>query len=263
MATIGRAWTSIVRRALHAGISLRRMWYQDRSWIGRLVAISGNSVVVDGCRFTLAHPLVTDTMRARIVRGRYERSERELLQVWLNPDAPVVECGGGIGIVATLINRRLTRPERHLVVEANPFLLPAIEQQKRLNGAAFTILNGAIDYSGRQVVSLSVDDDFISGRLGSERKRVFTVPAVTLRALIEQHPWHGATLVCDIEGTETELVEHDVDVLARGFRMLFIEAHPEFRSPRQLNTMFERLEHAGFSRVATVRKVHLWRNHER
>lgn len=247
---------------LTARVWIRRAWYQDRSWVGRLVVFTGNTVAIDGCRFTLAAPLVTNAMRARIVRGRYERSERELLSAWLNPNAPVIECGGGLGIVATLINRRLTRPEQHLVVEANPYLLPVIERQKRLNQAAFTTLNSAIDYSGRQLVSLSVDDDFISGRLGSERTSVFTVPAVTLRALIEQRPWHGATLVCDIEGTETELVEHDTDVLARCFDMLFIEAHPEFRSREQLNTMFERLERAGFDRVAAVRKVHLFQNQQ-
>jgi hypothetical protein len=62
----------------------------------------------------------------------------------------------------------------------------------------------------------------------------------------------------DIEGTETEVVEHDADVLARCFDMLFIEAHPESRSAEQLRAMFVPLEGVGFARIAGVRKVHVF-----
>ena len=247
-------------RVRAARTRLRRAWYKDRPWIGRFVALAGNRVVLDDCRFTLAHPLVTDAMRARIVRGRYERSERELLDKWLDPDAPVIECGGGLGIVAVLVNRRLIRPRQHLVVEANPCLIQLLERQKALNGAAFTVLHGAIDYSGSIVASFNVNDDFISGRLDSQSSCSVAVPALTLRALIEQQPYQGATLICDIEGTETELIEHDCDVLAQRFEMLYIETHPEFRPVNQINTMFARLEQFGFARLGSVRKVHAFRN---
>jgi FkbM family methyltransferase len=256
---IARLRAGILWRLSAARVRLRRSWYRDRPWIGRLVTLTGNRVTLDGCRFTLANPLITDAMRARILRGRYERSEREMLRTWMNPAAPVIECGGGLGIIATLIDRRLVHPDQHLVVEANPLLIPVLEEQKHLNGAAFTVLNRAIDYSGQQLVSLSVDDDFISGRVGPRGTHRFTVPAVTLRELVDGQRWQGATLVCDIEGAETDLVEHEIDVLVRCFDMLFIEAHPEFRSAQELETMFGRLEQAGFERIGNVRKVHAFR----
>jgi FkbM family methyltransferase len=260
---VARFLAGVSGRVRHMRIRLRRAWYADRPWIGRLVALSGNRVAVDGCRFTLAHPLVTDAMRARIVRGRYESAERELLNAYLDPDAPVIECGGGLGMIATLVNRRLKDPRKHLVVEGNPSLIPLLEQQKRLNGAAYTIVNGAIDYSGPPVISLSVDDDFISGRVGAAGTRSFEAPALTLRTLVERQHWKAVTLICDIEGSETEVVEHESDVLARFFDMLFIEAHPRFRSVEQLETMFARLEQFGFVRIAAVRKVHAFRSRRR
>jgi hypothetical protein len=260
---VTRLWAGVSHRVRHVRIRLRHAWYADRPWIGRLVALSGNRVVVDGCRFTLAHPLVTDATRARIVRGRYESAEREVLDAYLDPDAPVIECGGGLGMVATLVNRRLRDPRKHLVVEANPSLIPLLEQQKQLNGAAYTVVNGAIDYSGPPVISLALDDDFISGRVGAAGMRSFEAPALTLRTLVERRRWRAITLVCDIEGSETELVEHESDVLALFFDMLFIEVHPRFRSVERLEAMFARLEQFGFVRIGAVRKVHAFRSRHR
>jgi FkbM family methyltransferase len=249
----------LANRVRSARSHLRRAWNSDLPWLGRVVAVCGNHVTVEGWRFSLRHVLITDTIRARVLRGRYERSERELLRIWLNPQAPVIELGGGLGIVATIVNHKLARPRDHLVVEANPSLIPVLEQHKRLNGAGFTVLNRAIDYSGQPLVSLCVDGDFISGRIGPDGADVFRVQATTLRSLAEEQRWERATLVCDIEGAEADLVEHDADTLARWFDLLVIEAHPEHRSSEQLSAMFGRLSQFGFERVASVRKVHVFR----
>ena len=52
---------------------------------------------------------------------------------------PVVELGGSAGIVACLTNSLLLDPTRHIVVEANPNLVPILERNRQTNGCQFGI----------------------------------------------------------------------------------------------------------------------------
>ena len=195
-------------------------------------------------------------MRTRLWRGTYERSERALLQRWLDSQAPVVELGGGIGVVSTLVNCRLSNPTRHVVVEANPELLPILARQRQLNRASFNVEHGAIDYSGAATTTLDVSDGFLAGRVASGGPGI-PVVTTTLERVFERHPWTGVTLICDIEGLETDLVEHEGEIIERHCRTLVIEVHPEFRPDQARARMFEALQRRGFRLVDHLRKVHV------
>src|SRR5687768_9453953 len=132
-------------RAQAFAYHVRQWWYRDHPVLGLLVELAGNRVRIDGCRFDVSHPEISRAIRSRLVRGRYERAELHLLRRWLEPDSPVVELGGGIGVVATLVNRRLSDPARHVVVEANPSLIPVINRQRTANEAHFRVEHGAVD----------------------------------------------------------------------------------------------------------------------
>ncbi|HSL23082.1 MAG TPA: FkbM family methyltransferase [Vicinamibacterales bacterium] len=250
---------ALERRLRAPWVALRRWWHRDHPWMGWIVVATGNSVRLDGCRFDVSHPQITNALRARLWRGRYERSERALIETWLDRAAPVIELGGGIGVVATLVNRRLRNPHRHVVVEANPSLIPVLERQKALNGASFIVEHAAVDYSGGRTTKLVVDEEFISGRVGATAGRAVEVPAVTLARLLRRYPWTGITLVCDIEGIETQLVEHEGELLAYRCTTLIIEVHPEFRSEAECEALFASLRARGFAHVGRVRKVHAFR----
>ena len=243
-------------RLASAARRLRRWWRRDHAWLGALVRLAHVTVRLDGRAFDTSDPLISDAMRTRLWRGTYERSERAVLQRWLDSQAPVVELGGGIGVVATLVNCRLSEPTRHVVVEANPGLLPILERQRQLNGARFSVEPAAIDYSGAATTTLNVSDGFIAGRVGSGGPGV---PVVTtnLARLFERHQWTGVTLICDIEGLETDLVEQEGDIIERHCRTLVIEVHPEFRTDKARARMFEALQWRGFRPVESLRKVHV------
>jgi FkbM family methyltransferase len=250
-------------KAQDAWRSARRWWYRDHEWLGRLVELRGNRVRLEGCTFDVSHPQITRALRARMLRGRYERSERELMKAWLDPAAPVIELGGGIGVVSTLVNRQLRDAARHVVVEANPSLIPVIERQKQANGTGYTVVNAAIDYSPGGMTELHIGDEFISARVGGGTPSgTVRVPSMTLAGLLERYPWTGATLLCDIEGIETELVEREGEHIGRHFRTLIIEVHPEFRSAAQCEALFTRLDALGFEKTASVRKVHAFRKRD-
>jgi FkbM family methyltransferase len=117
-----------------------------------------------------------------------------------------VECGGGLGIVACLANRRLQQPTQHLVVEANPALLPVLSRHAELKGCRFEVVQAAIGYER------PTTEFFVCGnRLPSSRERrtprPIKVSTVTLGSLLERY--ERANVICDIEGTEIELIEHE------------------------------------------------------
>ncbi len=272
VAVAAQVWATRGIRGIAAAVALRfkarwqglrQWWYGDHDCLGRLVEFRGDWVRMDDCRFDLSHPQISRGLKCRLLRGRYERSERELLRDWLETGSPVIELGGGIGIVATLVNRRLRDPSRHLVLEANPSLIGIINSQKSQNNAEFTVEHGALDHSSSPTVHLHVEDEFISGRVGAPSGDAVEVPAVTLEQLLLRYPWTGVTLICDIEGVETELVEREGETLRRHCDTLIIEVHPEFRSPAQCEALFTRLDGLGFERVARVRKVHAFRHRRR
>ena len=60
------------------------------------------------------------------------------LMGWLGA---IVEFGGGIGVISCLANRRIGQRDRHIVVEANPHLIPLLEKNRSLNRCAFTVVN--------------------------------------------------------------------------------------------------------------------------
>jgi FkbM family methyltransferase len=253
-----------IREGIHWRLSILRhrlqRWFSLERVEGRIVAWRGNWIELDGCRFDVSHPSISNIHRARLARGTYERSERALLLAWLDDAAPVIELGGGIGIVATLINRRLQIPANHVVVEANPLLIPVLERQKAANGAAYAVEHAAVDYSGAPTTTFGVGPTFISGRLNFDKARkTFVVPTTTLASLLRRYPWRGATLICDIEGQETQMVAREGELLSQAFTSLLIEVHPEVRSNQEYAAFFSTIEALGFSRVASLRTVHVYR----
>ena len=103
-------------------------------------------VSLDGCRFALQSLDSESEMWVSLVNGFYEQPERIALTRYLDPDLPVIELGGCAGVIACLTNRRLHDRRAHVVVEANPLMLPLLLKNARLNGCDFQVVNAAIAY---------------------------------------------------------------------------------------------------------------------
>lgn len=242
-------------------VSRVRYWttQHDYPWIGRLAASITESVLVEGRRFLAPRALVNDVVRCRMLLGRYERPERDLLRRHLDLSRPVLEIGGGLGIVASLINRRLHHPERHVVVEPNPGVLRTIEANGRLNGARFTLVHGALAYT-TGVANLRFGDDVLSTTLADGPSGEVQVPALTLTGLLEQFGWDQCVLVMDVEGAEVDLVRNEAAILSDRVSMIIMEDHPMWVDPQTRRRMFATLHEAGFDRIEQRVHAHALRN---
>src|SRR5947209_8143485 len=114
--------------------------------VGRLVELGGNRVTIEGLHFSVDNTLITRREKGLLDVGLHETGEIALARRYVVGGLPVVELGGGIGVVSCIVNRQLTRPTDHVVVEANADLVPTLEVNRRLNGAGFRIRNVALAY---------------------------------------------------------------------------------------------------------------------
>ncbi len=220
--------------------------------VGRLVELGGNRVSIEGLDFSVDNTLITTREKGRLDVGLHERGEIALARRYVLTDLPVVELGGGIGIVSCIINRLLTRPADHLVVEANAELIPTLEVNRRLNGCRFRIRDVALAYGSEQVV-LAVDS-FAASRIGGTGRRV-VVPTATLASLLAETAFQRINLVVDIEGAEVDLVEREGPVVARHARVLIVETHPKVAGAEPTDRMLAALRTLGFAQVARVGDV--------
>jgi FkbM family methyltransferase len=221
----------------------------DNWLVGRFVESRGNRIDLFGLKISVDSPGITTRQKSTLFYGRYEVEEQQLLRGHLDPALPVIELGGCIGVVSCTVNRMLEQPTRHVVVEANPQLVPTLEENRRLNDCSFTVVHQAVAY-GVDAVNLSVPGSFVCGNVTGDGETVATVPATKLSNIALPNEFERFTLIMDIEGAEVELVEHDGELLAARTSMIIAEFHPQARGADRIAETRRRLEQLGFEEVA-------------
>jgi FkbM family methyltransferase len=245
----------IEREGLPAILARRARWYGSMvggplARSGRLAAgwvverLLGDRVRIDGLAFSTASPLIARSQKGEMLFGRHEAEERRMLGRWLPPELPVVEFGGGIGVVSCLANRRLARPEQHVVVEANPGIIPVLERNRDLNGCRFRVVNKALAYDAESV-AFSVHPRFTASRIGGAGATV-DVAATSLERVIAAAGFDRVSLICDVEGAEAALVERELETIRGRVRTLLVEIHPAIIGAEATSRLIGALEASGF-----------------
>jgi len=174
----------------------------------------------------------------------YEAPERELSKRYIKPNDRVCELGGCLGIVSMVIQRQLAQPHSHLVVEANPALLPLIERNRALNGGQFTLHHAAV--GNGQPLTLDISSGLLSNSTKNTETatQTVTVAGCTLDALNEAHGGFDV-LVMDIEGAEREVILGESQSW-RGARLIIAEWHPSLIGGAVVEQIRTALTSAGF-----------------
>ena len=178
---------------------------------------------VAGLELHVPFALTDLEFRGRFITGEYETEERRHLRTYLRPDATVLELGACLGVVSCLTNRLLDRPERHVVVEANPTLIPWIERNRDHNDCRFEIEQCLV--TDRPAADFYLHELIVGGSATRATGKKISVPGKTIDRLEREHGLAFDTLVMDIEGGEYHLLRDYRDRLRR-FRQIFMEIHP-------------------------------------
>jgi FkbM family methyltransferase len=160
--------------------------------------------------------------RGCFLTGNYEAEERELIRAFVRPTDSVLELGACLGIVSCTTNKLLADKSRHVVVEGNPFCIPAIHRNRELNQCGFLIENCAVS-NQREATFYLHPVYVVGGTTQRESSRPVRVPARSLADLDARHGPFTA-LVMDIEGSELEIIEASQEILKR-YRLVIVELH--------------------------------------
>jgi FkbM family methyltransferase len=247
---IVRIWRKIDREGLGTILKRRLRWYWSmiriNNWfVGRMVEILGNRVRMEGLVFSVDSPSIETSHKSILVFGLHELDERSLLRRHLPRNLPIVECGGGLGVISCLANRRIDRPDRHVVVEANPNLIPLIERNRTLNGCQFMVVNKAIAYDS-PIIKFNVNSNFVGSSIGVVSDEMVSVLAASMKETADAAGFDHFSLICDIEGAEAALVDREIDVLRERVPFILLEVHPGVIGSDAVDEMIFKLESVGF-----------------
>lgn len=250
-----KALTMIKNRGLLYTIRFVHLFIHEDNWLlGRLVEMTGDTGKLDGCTFDLSQPVITTFLKSRFLLKSWEEEARYLFKKYQPVDLPLVEFGASIGIVSCITNKQLTDPASHIVVEANPNLLPVLEKNRADNDCKFRVLNNAIAY-GSEEVHFSFSDRCNEGLI-SQTASDITVPTTSLQKILEAEGLSKINLICDIEGHEVELIENEGLVIANHVDWIIIEVHGRLRADKTLTMLEER----GFLLIEEFENNHVYRN---
>ena len=200
------------------------------------------------------HPLIL----RHLAKGSYETKEVSIARQILRAGDRVIELGAGIGFVSVVCNRAIPGLVWQ-AVEVNPDLVASIEQNRKLNGLNFEIVNCAYA-KGDGTRKLYVDRSlwWASSLLRTEDTgEVIEAAARDINsALAEFEP---NVLIVDIEGGEYELIEHSD---FHGVDDIVVEMHPEHVGDALHSSALAKLLSDGFqidTALSRNKVLHLYR----
>lgn len=168
-------------------------------------------------------------IKKQLMRGTYENAERILVERYLDPSIHLIELGGSLGVLSSLLAKKLAANVRYDIVEANTAIVDVCRRnaQSAKPQCDVHVHNKAIAY-GATEVSFHASENVHVSRLGnSGQNGNITVQAVQLSQLlaISGSPSHY-TLVMDIEGAEYDVFLNDPAAFET-CDLAIIEIHPD------------------------------------
>jgi FkbM family methyltransferase len=222
-------------------------------WYGELIENRGNVIDIDGCTFSVDSPVITTESKSKFMFNQYEWPERQAIARFVDSKIPVVEFGGSIGVVSCLTNRKLSDPGRHVVVEANPALVPVLLRNRDRNQCAFEVLPRIVAYGSDHVAFYVNNSNFVISTgvpvATDEHVEVIEVETTNLRSILNQYRFDRCMLICDIEGGESDLLRFESEVLKDRVATLILEVHEWSLGSKRVGEMLEQLVELGFQKV--------------
>lgn len=188
--------------------------------------------------------------RKSLLRGNYEKLERNAVNTHIKETDKVVELGSGIGFMSTFM--AVTKGVKNITTfEANPALLPFIKKMHELNGVSEQIIvrNALVApqdgdpmpfYVRGNFLASSLSDD-MGGRFGGV-VRTEMIEVIDFNEFVASEKPNA--LVSDIEGYESILFPQcDLS----GFDKAIIELHPASSGIGGIKSVFDAFSNAGLA----------------
>jgi FkbM family methyltransferase len=202
---------------------------------------------VEGLDLVIPFHLTDIKFRGQFPINFYEKQERRYLKQFLPKNSTVLELGACLGVVSCITNRLLDHPERHVVVEANPNVIPTIEENKARNQCKFHIEHCML--SSKPENTFFIGKNILTSSNIRQSTEQITVAGKTIGQLEQQYDLKFDVLIMDIEGGELGVLRENRDKL-KELSVVFMEIHPhpEVLSAENVAECLSILEAAGLEK---------------
>lgn len=201
-----------------------------------------------GLRFPNDPAILIPRIRQSLRKDAYEKLESEAVMKVARAGDTVLELGGGIGYMSTLIAVKQPVTAVHSF-EANPHLIDYIHRVHAENDVTnVTVHNALLAPKASDPVDFYVRKNLLASsldRTATDEAAISSVEKVAVRDInatfAEIRP---SVLVCDIEGAEADILPAlDYDAL----RAAVIELHPQWIGPEGVRAVFDAMHRAGLT----------------
>lgn len=189
--------------------------------------------------------IITPAIEDAIDSGTFEAEEALQLQYIVEPGDRVLEIGAGIGFISTLLARH-SSVDKVIAVEANPRLLPYMQDLHDLNGVTKVVRkNAVLTNAPLDSMTFYLRKDFWMGSLSSGPNpylETVEVPTASLDNLLASEAI--SLIVCDVEGAESFLfADADLSSVTR----VYLELHDHVTGLKGVHDLFSALGERGFT----------------
>mgnify|MGYP003626221734 FL=1 len=198
-----------------------------------------------GMKFPNHADIIKGRVRSLLRKNAYEQKESEAALRVVKEGDVVIELGAGIGYMSTLVASKRKIKSVHSF-EANPHLIPYIQQVHAANGLTNAHVTNAILGSRKGTVDFYVRDNLLGSSMAVLKGEV-DPPSTKVDVLNGKTVFKdiGANvLICDIEGAEVDLIP-SLDLT--DLRAAIIELHPQWIGPEGVNKVFKAFMDAGLA----------------
>ena len=191
--------------------------------------------------------VMTAKLRRKLRMNAYEAKEAQAVLRCVAKGDTVLELGGGIGYISTLIAKKRAVKAVHSF-EANPHLAPFHAQMHAANGVTTVTTHNALLAARKgKPQPFYVREDFLASSLeekvnGMPVKSVEDVEVLGLNAVCNE--LKPDILVCDIEGAEADLLPN---LKYKGLRGAIIELHPQWIGAQGVRAVFDAMHAVGLA----------------
>jgi FkbM family methyltransferase len=231
----------------------------DSPLFGLLWSLTNRDYKTEGLKFHLPHKMMPMGFRSRFYFDAYEGGERVLCKKHLTSEDCIIELGACVGVVSCVCNQLLKDRTKHVVVEANPLLIPWLEKNRAANEASFHIEHGMLSKSNDG--NFRIEKYIVSGSANTTSGELIKVPVFDLETICQKYKIIPTVIVMDIEGGEIDFISENQKWLDahKEVTTMVIEMHPFIVGDELIENSKATLKHLGFSLVENIGFVEAWK----
>lgn len=201
-----------------------------------------------GLRFPDRPDILAPRLRRSLRRNNYERTEADAARSQVTAEDTVLELGGGIGFMSSVMARNCKARHVH-VFEPNPDAVAYMRDVHALNEIENATVTNAIVGPKKGTVTFYQRENLLASSLDKDPAKMDTpiVAEHEIEVLNINTVWKDlkpSVLVCDIEGAEADLFDK---AALTGIRLAIIEVHPQWIGETGVRAVFDGMHRNGLT----------------